>query len=238
MKNVGLHFWETAWVRSAAVTLLLTLLLLCAGCRSGPDPSAFNTPPTDAYALSGGKITHFTPTPGLPSSPADKAMLLACRQLPITSHTARGAFLVVTAGQFGRVPINALVVGDKVLMLPGDFITMGMSHGLGFARPYRPGAVSLTPNSTAELAGAPNTEMVMEPGPGVGNVILIEDSKTALVGHKQMTLHDPVLSVETKDLVMNWADMLTLFKERDRQRHQPPFIRDVKIIYDLKDYHR
>ena len=197
------------------VTLLLSFSLI--GCRSSgniPCPNSMSgTPSTDAYALSGGKITRFTTTPGLRNSPSDKAMLLACRQLILPSHTARSAFLVVTAGQFGRVPISALCVGNKTLMLPGDFITMGMNHGLG-------------------LQGMTGAEH------GVGSIVLVPNSNIAYVGQKEMKLHDPVLSVATKDLVMNWVDMLSLLKERDQQRHQPPFIRSVQIIYDIQDYHR
>ena len=209
---------STTTVRPAVKTLLLAFsLAFCfglPGCRSsGPDPSAFNTPPTDAYALSGGKITRFTPMPGLPGSSTDKAMLLACRQLPLTSHTARSAFLVVTAGQFGRVPISGLVVGNQVFMLPGDFVTMGMDHGLGFSHESAPER-------------------------GVGGIMLTSGSRIATVGQKRMVLHDPVLFVANEGSVMNWADLLALFQERDRQRHQPPFIRNVQIIYDLRDYHR
>ena len=77
---------------AAATTLLLALWLIAAGCNN---PRAPSTPPVNAYALSGGMITHFVPMPDLLNSPADKAMLLACRQLPITSDTARSAVLVV-----------------------------------------------------------------------------------------------------------------------------------------------
>ena len=197
---------------AASATMLLALSLITGGCSN---PRIVKTAPTNAYALSGGKITRFVPTPGLPNSPADEAMLLACRQLPVTSSTARSAFLVVTAGQFGRVPLHALVIGNDsmVLMLPGDFVTMGMSHGLTFAK------------ATA-------------PEKGVGNITLTAGSGVALVGQKKMILRHPVMAVATYDLVMDWKDMSALLSERDRQRHQPPFIRDVKIIYDLRDYHR
>ena len=197
---------------AAATTLLLALCLIAAGCSN---PRAPSTPPLDAYALSGGKIKHFMPTPGLPNSPADKAMLLACRQLPITSDTARSAVLVVAAGQFGRCPLHALVIGkgNMVLMLPGDLVTMGMSHGLTF-----------------DKATAPDK--------GVGNITLFPGSSVALVGQKKILLHNPVMPVATYDLVMNWTDMRGLLDERDRQRHQPPFIRSEQIIYDIRDYHR
>ena len=30
--------------------------------------------------------------------------------------------------------------------------------------------------------------------------------------------------------------MLALLKERDRQRHQPPFIRSVQVFYTMREY--
>jgi hypothetical protein len=194
-------------------TTLLTFSLVLPGCNSRPLPGTFNAPPLDAYALSGGKIKHFQGMPFLPADPAAKAMLLACRQLPIHTDKARSAILVVTAGQFGKSPLHAMVAGNRILMLPGDFITMGMDHGLSYYKVF-------APNYTT------------------GNITLIPGSEMALVGHKKIFLHDPVLSVITKDLVMNWTDMTDLLRERDRQCHQSPFIRNVQIIYDIKDYRR
>ena len=192
----------------------LALCLMLAGCNSNkPDPSIFNQPSNDAYALSGGKITHYTSTPFLPADPAAKGMLLACRQLPIKSHTARSAFLVITAGQFGKCPLHALVIGKQVLMLPGDLATMGIEFSGDKS------SFVLYPRSSASIT-------------------LKFGSRTALVGSKKVPLEDMVVATDSQDLVMNWADMLTLLKERDRQRHQPPFIRDINIIYDIQDYHR
>ena len=108
----------------ALVPLLLALGLVTAGCSN---PRASHAPPLDAYALSGGKITRFISEPGLSADPTARAMLLACRQLPVTSSIAQSATLVVTTGQFGRVPLHALVVGKQVLMLPSDFATMGIT---------------------------------------------------------------------------------------------------------------
>ncbi len=196
--------------------LLIALFFACCfvftGCVRVPAPSPDPTYRTPSD-LSGGKITGFKPEPGLENDPAAKAMLLACQQLPITSHSARSADLVITTGQFGTVPIHAMVVGDRVLMLPLDFITMGLNHALTVRGDFAP------ENS-------------------IGAITLIPGSKIAIVGKKQVLLRDPVLSVSTKDLVMNWADMQTLFHERDRQIGRSAFIQSFKIIYDLRDYHR
>lgn len=126
-------------IDNAACLLIVSSLVLAgfvlAGCQGKRALTQYDTPapPIDAYALSGGKITNFIPTPGLLDSSSDKDMLLACRQLPITAHTARSPALVITAGQFGRVPINALVVGKQVLVLPTDLVTMGLRSS-GYSR--------------------------------------------------------------------------------------------------------
>jgi hypothetical protein len=202
-------------IRSAAFTvMLLAFVFIMAGCRSSlPDPRAFNTPPNDAYALSGGKITHFTSMPFLLSNPADKAMLEACQQLPIHTNTARSALLVVSAGQFGRVPLHAMVVGDRVLILPGDFARLGIMCS-GDSHSF-----TLYPTSPQSMT-------------------FIHDSKIAFVGNKKMQLQWPMIATQSADLVMTLSDMKSVFHERDVQRHQPPFIRDAQIIYDIRDYHR
>lgn len=201
-------------VPAVSLLLALSLCLVSIGCQyKRPVPSSFNQPVTDAYALSGGKITHFTPQPGLPASPADKAMLLACRQLPLQTNTAQSALLVITAGQHGKSPLHAMVVGNRVLMLPGDLATMGIPFS------------SVDHNFTIY----PNSPQ---------KITFLQGTKTALVGETKVQLQDQIIATQSNDLVMTLADMKTVFHERDVQRHQPPFLRDVQIIYDIKDYHR
>ena len=198
-------------IRSAASTaMLLALSLIPAGCNN---PRASQTPSLNAYTLSAGKITNFIPTPGLPNSPTDKGMLMACRQLPVTSSTARSAFLILTAGQFGRVPLHALVVGKNILVLPGDLATVGIAFSGNNNR------FTLYPDSSQCIT-------------------LIHNSRTAFVGSKRINLQYPVVATASNDLVMTFSDMKTLFHERDIQRKQPPFFGNEHIIYNIRDYHR
>jgi hypothetical protein len=158
--------------------------------------------------------------PFLPADPAAKAMLLACRQLPIHTDKARSAILVVTAGQFGKSPLHAMVVGDLVLMLPTDLVTMGIGSG----------GADITHPTLKQFAFYTDsiTPIVLTPG-----------SRWARVGGIQVPLRIPMVEVmEDKQLVMSLPDLLTVFRERDRQRHQRPFFRGVQIIYDIKDYQR
>jgi hypothetical protein len=112
-------------IRSAALaTMLLALAFFVAGCRSSlPDPRAFNTPPNDAYALSGGKITHFIPEPDLPADPNAKALLQACRALPLKSSTAQSAYVIFHSRK-GTQLVPALIVGSMTLVLMGSIDRM------------------------------------------------------------------------------------------------------------------
>ena len=117
----------TKWVNLRSTVLAvfgLTLCLMLAGCNSNkPDPAIFNSPPLDAYALSGGKITNFQGISGLPADPAAKALLQACRYLPINSHSARSVYLIFHSRK-GTQPIPALEVGDQTLILVGSIDRM------------------------------------------------------------------------------------------------------------------
>jgi len=79
----------------------------------------FNTPPLDAYALSGGKITRFQGHPNLMADPNAKALLQACRSLPINSHSAQSVYLIFHSRK-GTQPIPALEVGNQTLILMGS----------------------------------------------------------------------------------------------------------------------
>ena len=111
------------WVNlSSTVSALvgLTLCLMLTGCNSNkPDPAIFNTPPLDAYALSGGKITHFQGHPNLLADPNATALLQACRYLPINSNSAQSVILIFHSRK-GTQPIPALKVGNQTLILMGS----------------------------------------------------------------------------------------------------------------------
>jgi hypothetical protein len=114
-------FFNSLGVRSAALLLmLLALAFSLTGCRSSlPDPRAFNTPPLNAYTLSGGKITTFIGNPYLPADPNAKALLKACRYLPLKSKTAQSAD-VIFHSHTGTQPISALIVDNTTLVLMGS----------------------------------------------------------------------------------------------------------------------
>jgi len=120
-----MFFSKKLGVQSAAsIVMLLTFGLITAGCNnSGPDPKAFSTPPNDAYALSGGKITHFTPEPDLPADPTAKALLQACRFLPLKSSTAQSGYVIFHSRK-GTQPVPALIVGSMTLILMGSIDRM------------------------------------------------------------------------------------------------------------------
>ena len=77
-------------VRSAASTSLLALGLIMAGCSN---PRASHAPPLDAYALSGSKIKHFTPMPGLSNAPGDAMLLAAVGLSHLRGSVARSAIV-------------------------------------------------------------------------------------------------------------------------------------------------
>ena len=111
-------------VRQATSTAWgLALCLALAECNAGHshrlDPSPFNTPPLNAYALSGGKITRFIGNPELPADPTARPLLQACRSLPRTSRTAQSVY-VMFKSRFGVTPIPALRVGGATLVLVGS----------------------------------------------------------------------------------------------------------------------
>lgn len=115
----GLCIWSAAFT-----IMLLALGLLITGCSSNrPSPRAFNAPALDAYALSGGKITHFIGNPELPADPTAKALLQACRSLSIKSHTAQSAYVIIHSRK-GTQPVPALVVGGMTLVLMGSIERM------------------------------------------------------------------------------------------------------------------
>ena len=86
----------------ALVPLLLALGLVTAGCSN---PSASNTPPLDAYALSGGKITGFTPMQG--EGPDLVAQDRARRSAQHQPHGKRGLGDAVWAALIRRGPAAA-----------------------------------------------------------------------------------------------------------------------------------
>lgn len=195
------------------MVLLGVLLPTMSGCKdmgpARPQVTPNFNPPLDAQTLSGGKITHYTPTPGLPADPAAKTFLMACRQIRLDSSQARSAFVVIKTGKFGRFEISALVVGSKVLVLPTDLVTMGIQSG----------------GSGDELSLYPLSAQ---------SITFSSGSKRAKVGNNDVLLSLPVVRADHQ-FIMTLPDLLKVFRERDRQRHQPPFIHSVRIIYNLRD---
>ncbi len=70
-------------------------------------------------------------------------------------------------------------------------------------------------------------------------IVFVVNSKIAYVGAKKILLRNFIVQTpQTKQIVMSLSDLLLLLHERDMQRHQSPFIRNVQLIYDIRDYHR
>ena len=101
---------------AAATSLLLALGLVTAGCGN---PRAPNTPPLDAYALSGGKITDFMANPYMPADPSMRALLESCQKFPLKSKSARSACVLLKSRK-GTQPIPALTVDNVTLILVGS----------------------------------------------------------------------------------------------------------------------
>jgi hypothetical protein len=103
----------------SATVMLLTLGLLSIGCSNRPDPRLSNSPPLNAAALSGGKITNFTANPYIPADPSIRSLLESCRKLPGTSSTARSAYVLLKSRK-GTQPIPALTIDEITLVLTGS----------------------------------------------------------------------------------------------------------------------
>ena len=209
----GAHIRSAVSIRPAAfTTLLLALCLIAAGCSN---PRAPSTPPVNAYALSGGKITRFIPPPGLPNGPTNKAMLEICRQLELNSDTAQGAYAIFQARE-GLFPVSILIVGDHTLACLGDVIR----------------------NHDAPLQLGSNGIVILYPG-SAASIILDPSKRFAIVGGGKVALKNKaVYWPEDKELIMSLPDLITVFHARDRKRGMGQEITFIKTIYDIRDYHR
>ena len=208
---VGCRAWEsasTAW----RIAWRLTFCLVLAGCNAAsnnrPSPATFNTPPLNAYALSGGKITHFIPDPGLLADPVDKSTLEACRQLPITSGIARHTYVIVH-GRGKTVPITALVVGDYVLVTVGEITRM-----LDIPTTDSKGGLTLFPGSAQ-------------------SIILGAGDRYAQIGSTRLRLSHPMYWAQNGGLVLTLPDTQRIFRQRSAQRKAEEF-KVIKIADHLK----
>ena len=234
----GVSLSSSPRIRPAAATiLLLALCLIVAGCNN---PRVPYTPP-DAYALSGGKIKHFTPTPGLPNSPTDRMLLAAVGLSRLKGSTARSAFVTFQSSA-GNNAVGCLVIGNNVLVSLDELFRQGFGreqvderqgsavvvHGSPYyGKPF-------TENYQGEMFLYKETPQYMRVTPG---------RKAAIVGGVPVQLHHPVLWQPGADPlqgnhIMLLLDALRLFQERDRQMGSGKSIRNTKIIYDIRDYHR
>ena len=222
----------------ALVPLLLALGLIMAGCSN---PRASNTSPLDAYALSGGKIKHFIPMPGLSNDPGDAMLLAAVGLSHLSGPIARSAIVTFQTSN-GNDLVGCLVVGNDVLVILEDFTRQAFGRGEFSAGPGSSEIVLGPPYN-----GKPFLATIQ------GQLFLYQDSQqyiqinpndpNVLVGGKRIRLSHAVLWQDGKHPlrgghVILLSDLLRLFRERDRQMGSGQSVRNVKIIYDLRDYHR
>lgn len=239
MNRIALREWRFG--KEKSVLTLLIVCLIMPGCGSRTAPKIVNMPPLDAYATSGGKIKHFTPLPGLEHDSSNSILLTAAGLSNIKGSTARSA-IVTFQSSTGNNLVNCLVVGTHVLVILEDFT----AEAFGWVNP------SAGPGSSVVIQGPPyNGKPFLLTKPG--QAFLYEDSQqyiqldpnsqTALVGGKRIALSHPVLWQEGKhplsgDHVILLSDLLRLLQERGKQMGSGMPVRNVKIIYDLRDYHR
>jgi len=188
-----------------AVGFVLTLNV--SGCRTGnsifkvTDPmGTYNTTDdaiTDAVAhkLSGGKIDSYTYIPGLPADRQEKSLLQACRGLRLNSRTAKSTYLMIKhRGKVsGVTQIEALVVGDKILIVVGSF-----------AR-FVTGATGVTRFSCSIFP-------TDDPVPITANATKVS------VGGVIVRLNNPVIQNHpNNDIVIVWSDLFRVIQEHDKR---------------------
>ena len=172
-------------------------------------PSSARQAPLDAYALSGGKITHFVPKPELLNDPTDVSMLEACRYLPLTSTTARSAYVIVH-GRGKVVPTSALVIGKTVLVTLGE-----VTRVLGIA-------------TTDNTAGG----LTLFPGSPQSIVTRANQTKVE-VGNRTVMMSSPMFWAHNGGLVMTLPDMQKIFQSRAVQRGTTADFNVDRVVYHL-----
>lgn len=181
-------------------------------------------------ALSGGKITDYTPLPDLPREPTAKEYLEACRFYNFPAYVARSAIIEFKTPERDRPnsqvwertnEIVALVVGGVVLVDPGDVMRQGFYTGISNTQIYHNG-----PDRMGQWAafGSDTT-----PSP----IVFTAGSKWATVGTQRVLLQYPPQRVDIDQAVLEWTDWLRLNKVRDAQRGQSatPSIGAWRILY-------
>ena len=215
---------QTRNMESKALSLLFGIgvclsAFALGGCRDAPPPGSpmnpnYRPPPSNASqaaALSGGKITRFVPAADTnPADPSDRVKLKACRQLPVTSHTAHGAYYVVSC-RMGTISLPVMVVGEQTLVSPNQLVR-GMVLAVG-------GYVRKGHN--VKIANAKNGDMIIYPDwqrfPN-NYIMLTPGSQYAVVDWKPVRLQHPVVWVEPEKVqVMLLSDWLRVFKASDAQ---------------------
>lgn len=225
--------------QALSIATLLTIDLVIPGCVRLPPGQ--ETPPLNASALSGGKIKNFIPVPGLEHDPTNPMLLTAAGLSGINGSVAHSGFITFQSSS-GNNLVSCLVIGSNILVVVEDFTRQAFGWEQFSAGPGSPIIVQGPPYN-----GKPFLQTKK------GQVFLYDDSqhyiqitpndKTALVGGKPIQLSHAVLWQDGKhplrgDHVIFLADLLRLLQERDKQMGSGTSIRNVKIIYDLRDYHR
>jgi len=223
-------------------TTLFLSLLAVSGCASQSKPQRIQQPRSlDAYTLSGGKIAHFTPLPGTYDDPSDKMLLVAAGLSHLNGSVARSA-LVTFQSSTGNNLVGCLIINDNILVNLDDFCR----QAFGWEQPDE------TRNSFVIIHGAPyNGKPFIEKRSG--EMFLYNRSpqyiqitpgvQTVLVGGRRITLHHPIIWQDGEhplggNHIMLLPDLLQLFRERDKQLGYGASVRNVKIVYDIRDYHR
>jgi hypothetical protein len=231
---------DSSRIGSAAV-MLLTLGLLSVGCSNRPDPRLSNAPPLNAAALSGGKITHFVPLFGLEHDSSNSILLAAVRLSNIKGSLAHSG-LITFDSRTGHNSVSCLVIGNNSLVVVEDFMRQALGKGFPSAGPGSSVIVQGPPYNGKPFLQTKVGQLFIEPDSQ--QYIRINPNDTnALVGGKLVGLKQAVLWQDCKhplggDHVMLLSDLLHLWEERDKQRGSGQSVRNVKIIYDIREYHR
>lgn len=242
-------FFGISRIKSAAfIAALLTLFLFAAGCNkyakfsaAGLSSTGTNSSSLDSHALSRGKITHFTPMPGLPNNPSDKMLLAAFGLSNLNGSVARSGVVAFQSSN-GNSSVSCLVINDHVLVVLEDFTR----QAFGWEN------FSAEPGSSIVVQGPPyNGKPFIQTKKGqvflYGNsqqyIQIDANSNIAVVGGRPIQLSHIVLWQDgnhplSGDHVLLLSDLLRLWQKRDGQMGVGQSVRNVKIIYDLRDCHR